>query len=144
MAEALAVGTVAVASDALYIIAVWLVVGMSFGLLSTAYGACRKVYRPWLGIWHFFDWFWFVLAGGTFVVVLFWTEWGMFRIWTVVFVLFGYLLWGWLAAPLMLEALSFLGWLQARAVHYLCIPGLTVARVVKNYTQALKNPPPKE
>ena len=132
------------ALDALYVMAVWLMVGMSFGFFATVYGALRRVYHFWPGVGEFFDWLWFVLAGALFVTVLFWTEWGIFRIWTVAFVLLGYLLWTWLASPLTLGALSFFFRLQARAFHYGYVPVLTVARFVKRSGAHWRNPPPKE
>ena len=132
------------AQAALYVIAVWLLVGMGFGLLATIYGAFRKVYRLLPGVGEFLDWFWFVLAAGVFVVVSFWTEWGIFRVWTIVFVLVGYFLWSWLASSLALAALSFLFWLQARAVHYLCMPASFIVRRTQHYIGALRNPPQKQ
>jgi hypothetical protein len=132
------------ASDAAYIIAVWTLTGMALGLLSTLYGACRKTFRFWPGTGEFLDWLWFVLAAALFVVVAFWTEWGAFRVWSIVFVLVGYLIWAWLAAPLTLFVVSAAAYGQARLVHYLTVPPIAAARLVKRLWPSRKLPPPKE
>lgn len=131
------------AARSLYIIAVWTLMGFGLGLLSTSYGACRKVYRFWPGAAEFLDWFWFVMAAGIFLVVGFWVEWGTFRIWAVVFIIVGYLLWGGLAAPLALSLLSAAAWGQARALHHALRPFRTSIGRVKRYVLSKKKPPEK-
>lgn len=129
------------ASEALYIIAVWALAGMGMGLMATAYGACRKIYRLWPGVGEFLDWFWFVIAAAFFLIVGFWTEWGVFRVWAVVFVLIGYLVWSWLAAPLVLSVLSAVAYGQARLAHYTLWPFWRIAIFVKSRDQKMKKPP---
>ncbi len=131
------------AARALYIIVVWILAGFGLGLLSTSYGACRKVYRFWRGVGEFLDWLWFVLAAAIFLVVGFWVEWGTFRIWAVVFVVVGYLLWSGLGAPLVLSLLSTAAWGQARALHYALGPFQMGIAHVKRHVESKKKPPEK-
>lgn len=132
------------ASDAAYIIAVWILTGTALGFLSTTYGACRKTFRFWPGTAEVLDWLWFVMAAALFVVVAFWLEWGVFRIWSIVFVLLGYLIWTGLGAPLMLVILSTVAYGQARIVHYLIVPPVAAARLIKRRWRTRKIPPEKE
>lgn len=132
------------APNAVYIIAVWLLAGMALGLLSTSYGVLRKTYRLLPGTAEFLDWFWFVLAACLFLVMAFWTEWGTFRTWAVVFLLLGYLLWSWLAAPVVLVVLGWCAHGQARFVHYLIVPIVAAARFVRRRFRTVGKPPKKE
>lgn len=132
------------APNPLYIIAVWIITGMGLGFLATAYGACRRTYRVLPGVGQFLDWFWFVLASAAFLIVAFWTEWGTFRVWAVAFILVGYGLWAWLAAPLVLGALSLALYGQARLTHYILVPGFVAARFVRRRVRHAKKPPRKE
>ncbi|MCL5116218.1 MAG: hypothetical protein M1272_03605 [Firmicutes bacterium] len=130
--------------DALFIIAVWILTGMGFGMLATAYGACRRTYRFPVGVGEILDWLWFVVAGAGFLVMLFWTEWGMFRVSSILFVLIGYGLWSWLAAPVVLGMFLVMGHAQARVAHYALVPGRWVFGGLKRQLQRRKKPPPKE
>ena len=132
------------AANALYIILVWVLTGMGFGLFSTAYGACRRTYRQIPGLTPFLDWFWFILAAVLFLVMAFWAEWGMFRIWAVVFILMGYGLWSWLAAPVVLGAFSLALYGQARLIYYILYPGRFVLRFAQSQARRMKKPPKKE
>lgn len=132
------------AQDALYIIAVWILAGMSFGMLATGYGACRQIYRLWPGFRELLDWLWFVVVGGAFIVILFWTEWGTFRLWSLVFVMIGYGLWTWLAAPVMLGMLLAVGHAEARVIHQVLAPERWLIRVVESRYSRIKKRPPKE
>lgn len=129
---------------ALYVIDVWTLLGMGFGFMATSYGACRKTYRMPSGIGHFLDWFWWVLAAAAFLVAAFWTEWGIFRVWSVAFILIGYLLWSWLAAPLMLALLFFVTRGQARVVHFLLWPLVQGATIAVRRFPLSRKPPKKE
>lgn len=131
-------------TDALFIIAVWVLTGMGFGMLSTAYGACRRTYRIQPGAREFLDWFWFVLVGMAFLVMLFWTEWGTFRLWSIAFVLLGYGLWSWLAAPVVLGALLVVAHAEARAVYYALTPVRAAFRLVRRLQDKLRKPSKKE
>lgn len=131
-------------NDALFIIAVWILTGMGFGMLATAYGACRQTYRVYRGLREFLDWFWFVLVGIAFLVMLFWTEWGTFRLWSLAFVLVGYGLWSWLAAPVVLGALVAVTYAEARLVHYTLWPGRRLVRWAKQIRWRRPKPPKKE
>ncbi|NMP21501.1 hypothetical protein [Sulfobacillus harzensis] len=130
-------------NDAFFIIAVWILTGMGFGMLSTAYGACRITYRMQVGVREFLDWFWFVLVGMAFVVMLFWTEWGTFRIWSIAFVLVGYGLWTWLAAPVVMGALLLVAHVEARAVYYTLAPVRGLIRLFQRLQDKLRKPPKK-
>lgn len=131
-------------NDAVFIIAVWVLAGMGIGMLATAYGACRKTYRMVLGARQFLDWFWFVLVGLGFLVMLFWTEWGTFRFWSVVFVLMGYGLWSWLAAPVVLNALLVVTHAEARLFYYALSPGRRLVGLLKRLHRRPPKPPKKE
>lgn len=130
--------------NALYIIAVWVLTGMAFGMLSTSYGACRQTHRRIAGIGELLDWSWFMLAAVIFLVILFWTEWGMFRVWSIVFVLIGYWLWSWLAAPLIFGMFVFLGHGQARLLYYALTPGRWLMRAAWVRIKPRGKPPKKE
>ncbi len=130
--------------EALYVIAVWILTGMGFGMLATGYGACRKTYHVYSGLREFLDWFWFMLAAAAFLVVIFWTEWGTLRIWSVAFVLVGYGLWSWLAAPMVLPALIWVTGGQARLVYYSLLPGKWLRRTVVRVVTKRRKPPKKE
>lgn len=132
------------ASDALLIIAIWILTGMGLGLFATGYGACRKVYRLVPGSSELFDWLWFLLAAMGFLIILFWTEWGDFRIWSVGFVMVGYGLWTWLAAPVVLQALVSIARAEARMVHYALAPGRWFRGFVRQRIRKSKKPPRKE
>lgn len=133
------------APNAYFVMAVWTLTGMVFGLLSTGYGACRRTYRFFVGVGEFLDWFWFVLAAAVYLVMIFWTEWGTFRIWSIGFILLGYGLWSWLAAPTMLQIFLWVGHGQARAVHMALAPWRRTLRLVTWVARKLaeRNPPPK-
>lgn len=113
-------------------------------MLATGYGACRKTYHFYDGLREFLDWFWFMVAAIAFLVVIFWTEWGTLRIWSVAFVLVGYGLWSWLAAPVVLAALVWTTRGQARLVHYSLMPGKWLWRVASRTLQQRRKPPKKE
>ncbi|MCY0879635.1 MAG: hypothetical protein OWU84_11930 [Firmicutes bacterium] len=130
------------APNALSVIAAWILTGMALGLLSTVYGAARAVYRFWPGVGEFFDWLWFVVAAALYLVVTFWTEWGVFRIWSLFFMLGGFLLWSGLGAPWAFPLASALFQKQARLVHYALWPGVRAARFVGRQLQRRR--PPKE
>jgi hypothetical protein len=132
------------ASSALTIISTWILTGVAFGLLSTIYGACRAVYRIWPGLREFLDWFWFVVAAVVYLLVIFWSEWGVFRIWSLLFLLLGFLVWNGLGAPWAFPLLVAIARRQARLVHYALWPGVRAVRAVRYYfrrRQKPKDPP---
>ncbi|PSR21564.1 MAG: hypothetical protein C7B45_10155 [Sulfobacillus acidophilus] len=129
--------------QALDIIAVWILLGFGLGFLSTLYGACRQSYRIHWGLDHFFDWLWFVLAAIGYVGVSFWTEWGTFRIWSIVLILTGYGVWSWLAAPLVFTLVSAMTYGQARLVYYATLPGQRLWKRVRRWPWRQRKLPPK-
>jgi hypothetical protein len=132
------------ALQALYIIAVWILLGIGLGFLSTLYGACRKSYHLLWGLDHFLDWLWFVVAAIGYVGVSFWTEWGTFRIWSIVLILTGYGIWAGLAAPLILTLASAMTYGQARLVYYATLPVQRVWQRVGRWRGRYTKRPPKE
>lgn len=135
------------AADALWIIAVWVLSGIGFGLLSTTYGAFRSQWRVLPGIRDALDWMFFVVLGMLYVVVLFWTDWGMFRVWSILAILLGYGLWTWLAAPPVLKVLSFVIHWEARGVYFLTFPFSKAQKTLRKKIRiwiSAKNPPPNE
>jgi spore cortex biosynthesis protein YabQ len=75
--------------------------GMGLGLMVTVYGAMRASWRLGRIIGDAVDWLWFVPAGVLVVVALFVADWGQLRLWAVVAMAVGFLMWTGLAEPLL-------------------------------------------
>ncbi len=132
---------------ALWILDVWVLTGVAIGMLATIYGAFRSQWHILAGIREFFDWFFFVILAIGYLVILFWTQWSMFNIWSLVAILVGYGLWVWLAAPLVFPGLAFLVYVQARGFYYFTWPMRTGIHWIQRSVARLlteKNPPPNE
>lgn len=130
--------------------AIWVLTGMTIGLWATAYGACRSQWRIWPGLAELLDWGFFIAVAILYVLMLFWSDWGIVRVWSLVGVALGYGLWAWLAAPFMFGVLSFVAHVEARAVYYMTLPVRRISRrVAKPLGSRLrswlnqKNPPTK-
>lgn len=82
-------------------IAIWMMSGLVVGFGSTIYGALRAVYRWPLGFAHLMDWLSTALIGVYVFVLLFWTYWGSFRLWPILWMAAGYLLWVACASPMV-------------------------------------------
>ncbi|MDA8194393.1 MAG: spore cortex biosynthesis protein YabQ [Thermaerobacter sp.] len=113
---------------ALWLMAVWTVAGMGLGWLATCYGAllARCPAPRWMVA--VCDWLWFIVAGVFVLAIVFWSDWGTFTVWVVVWLLAGYGLWSWLAAPLAYRAVSAAIDCQVRALRGWLRPLGTVFR----------------
>lgn len=130
--------------------AIWVLTGMTIGLWATVYGACRSQWRIWPGLAELLDWVFFIAVAILYVLMLFWSDWGIVRVWSLVGIALGYGLWAWLAAPFMFGVLSFVVHVEARAVYYMTLP---VRRISRRVARPLgsrlrswlnqKNPPAK-
>lgn len=132
--------------DALFMLTCWMLTGMALGFLSTFYGACRSQVRMWPGLRDALDWLWFVVAAILFLLVLFWTDWGVFKVWSIAWVALGYLVWSWLAAPLVFGVLVVFAHAEARTVHWLLRPWMTMGRRGRRMWQGIsrnRKKPPK-
>ncbi len=132
----------------LELLAIWILTGMGIGLLATALGACRSQWHMWLGMREVLDWLFFVGVAIFYLLMLFWSDWGVLKIWSIAGVLLGYGLWAWLAAPLVFGVLSFAIHVQVRAVNYVMRPVRQLARPIRSQLRRRwlnrKNPPSKE
>lgn len=103
-------------------IAIWMLSGVAVGLAATVYGAVRAVYRIPRNVAHFLDWLLTALIGVWAFLVLFATDWGRFRLWPILWMAMGYVLWVSLAAPPIYPLTRRLLFLQARVVGFCCRP----------------------
>ncbi|MCL5066121.1 MAG: hypothetical protein M1600_13815 [Firmicutes bacterium] len=97
------------------ILIIWLITGIFFGLTASIYGAALRAYRIGAFV-HVLDSLWFAAAAVVTGGVVIATTWGVFRAWTLLFLIIGYLLWASLAGPLVHRLFYFLFFRQARLV----------------------------
>ncbi len=84
----------------------------------------------WPGVSEALDWLFFIGVAVIYLLMLFWSDWGSLKIWSIVGVLVGYGLWAWLAAPFVFGVLSFVAHVEARAVYYVSFPVRQLSRRV--------------
>ena len=95
------------------VLIVWIATGAFFGLTASIYGAMIRAYRIGFFV-HVLDGLWFAMAGAVTVLVLIATNWGVFRIWTLLALVVGYAVWSVLAGPLVHRFFYFLFITEAR------------------------------
>lgn len=130
------------ATDPMSLLVVWTITGMGLGFFSTIYGAWRMQFRVWKSISHMLDFLWFILAAIAIFFVLFWSDWGVFRFWSLVWMVIGYGLWAILAGPFVLGVFSFIFHIFARGGFWALWPAQHVIhRVLALWRR--RSPPPK-